>query len=140
MFKTIPRKVSDYLRDKHRQILNDYRDLEGKYREQCGYIALDIAKLLLESGYRPYIMEAKQEVQDNNFLKVIPLVPKIYKGRVKWSVHQVCCCKGLAFDPVIGKPVKISEYTKEIFGEKIPMEVVIPFERIEEFIERFRSN
>lgn len=136
----LPKSVSQYLSEKHKQIRNDYRDIEGKYSEQCGHIALDIAKLLLESEYKPYIMEAKQEVQDDDFLKVIPLVPKIYKGRVKWSAHQVCCCNKLAFDPVIGKPVKISEYTKEIFGEKIPMEVVIPFGRIEEFIERFRSN
>ena len=127
--------VSDYLERKHQQLKNDYRDPSGIHIEHCGLIGLDIAKLLLEKGYQPRIMEVK-ELVDNNF---ITLVPKPFEGRVKWAAHQVCCCEGLAFDPVIGKPVEIEKYTEEMFGKDIPMEERIPFERIEEFINRFKT-
>jgi hypothetical protein len=133
-------EVTKYLEKKHKQIKNDYRDIEGKFYEQCGHIALDIAKILLDEGYKPYIMEASEPVEDSSYIKVIPLVPKLYKGKVKWSAHQVCCCNGLAFDPVIGKPIKLESYSKEMFGRDIQMREVISSNQISTFIERFKKG
>ena len=130
----IGRIVSEYLKEKHQHLKNDYRDESGIHVEHCGLIGLDIAKILFDEGYEPKMMVVRQLV-DNNF---VTLVPKLFEGRVKWAAHQVCCCDGLALDPVIGKPIEVEKYTQEMFGKDIPMKETIPFERIEEFINRFK--
>lgn len=134
--KEIPKTVLDYLREKHNTIINDYRTPDGRYVEHCGLIAIDIAQLFLSAGKKPYIAEVSEDVHEGGFIHSKELAPIIYEGRVTWGAHQVCCCDGQAFDPILDGPVPVEEYAKIIFGEDIKMSVLIPYEQIEEFINR----
>lgn len=45
----VPEKVLDYLREKNRTILNDYKDPSGQFIEHCLLIATDLAKIFVEA-------------------------------------------------------------------------------------------
>ena len=132
--KEFPGTVMNYLQDKHESIINNYRTPNGLSSEHCGLIALDIAKLLLEAGKQPYIAKVSEDIREGSFIHPKMLVPIIYEGKVSWGAHQVCCCDGKALDPMLEAPVFIEDYTKSLFGEDIEMKVLIPYEKIEEFI------
>src|SRR3989339_32184 len=87
-----PAKVLEYLQSKHGTIINDYQTPDGNYGESCTLIAVDIAKMFLQEGKKPYIIMVRPEA--NKTLK-----PGMYNGRVSWGAHQVCCCDGKAYDP-----------------------------------------
>ena len=131
-----PKTVLDYICNKHSTIANDYRAPDGRYSEHCGLIAIDIAKLLLAAGRQPYIAKVSEDVREGSVIRSKTLTPTIYEGRVTWGAHQVCCCNDQAFDPMLDRPIAINDYTKTIFGEDIKMEILIPHEQIEEFINR----
>lgn len=126
--------VIDYLQQKHQSIVNDYHTVDGKYSEQCGLIALEIADSLIKDGREPCIMEVSEYVIKNGSIHSKKLSPKIYGGRVSWRAHQVCFCDGLAFDPILDEPISTQDYTKEIFGENIKTEILLPTDKIKEFI------
>ena len=134
--KEIPKTVLDYLRDKHETIINDYKTPNGQYAESCSLIAIDIAKLLLQAGRKPYIAGISEKIHKAGFIQPKTLAPTIYKDRITWGAHQVCCCDGQAFDPILKTPIAIEDYIKTVFGEDIKMEVLIPPEQVEEFISR----
>jgi hypothetical protein len=134
--KRVPKTASEYLKIKHESIANDYRTLDSKHSDSCGLIAVDIAKLLLQEGKRPYIMKISEDIHERGGIHVKELSPKIYKGRVTWGAHQVCCCDRMAYDPIIGSPIDIKKYSKTVFGEDINMEISIPQDEIEEFVNR----
>ena len=134
--KETPKTVLDYLRNKHLTIINDYRTPDDRYSEYCGLIAIDIAKLLIEAGHQPYIAKVSEDIREGSSIHSKTLAPITYEGRITWGAHQVCCCDGQAFDPILDAPIDIKNYTKAIFGEDIKMETLIPYEQIEEFINR----
>ena len=130
---TIPATVLDYLRKKHQTIVNCYKDEDGKFSESCGLIAIDIAELLQQEMLEPNIMIIPGQIQNHG----IDLVPIIFKGKIEpWGAHQVCCCNGLAFDPILGFPIAIKDYTRAVFGEEISMRIVITSEEIREILRR----
>ena len=119
--------------DKNNTILNDYRTPDEQHSEHCGLIAADLAKLFIASGKEPYIMKVSEDLHEIHFKSLEPLV---YEGRVSWGAHQVCCYEDKAFDPIVGKPINISQYTQTVFGESINMEILIPKNQIKEFFSR----
>lgn len=128
----IPKTVLDYLTKANKTILNDYKTSD----EHCWLIAIDIAKLFIASGKEPYIMKIFEEFYENGFIHSKNLKPLVYKDQVTWWYHEVCCYRNDVFDPIIGNPVKINEYTQIIFGESINMEILIPKNQIREFVEK----
>lgn len=134
--KEVPKAVLEYLKNKHTTIVNDYRTPDGLWSEHCGLIAVDIAKLLLDDGRQPCIAEVFEDVHTGHFLHRKELLPKIFDGRISWGAHQVCCCDGQAFDPIIGNPIPVERYTEAVFGEDINIKVIVPYEKIEEFVSR----
>jgi hypothetical protein len=95
--KEVPKSVSAYLKKLHETIINDYHAPDGKYSESCGLIALDVAKLFLQSGKRPYIMKVSEDVREGSIVRTKRLSPQAYGGRVHWGAHQVCCCDDMAY-------------------------------------------
>jgi hypothetical protein len=132
----ISKKVTDYISKKHQTIVNDYKTPDGRYSEHCGLVALEVANLLIKDGYEPYIMKIGAIVKENGFVCSKKLTPKIYEGRVSWGAHQVCSCGGLAFDPILDKPVSMKNYTKEVFGENIKTEILFSTKEIKEIINK----
>jgi len=43
--------------------------------------------------------------------------PKIYEGRVWWACHFVCCADGIIYDPMLGEPKPLEEYTQAFYEE-----------------------
>ena len=131
-----PKTVLDYLESMNATILNDYRTPDGQYSEHCGLIAIDLAKLFIAFGKEPYIMKVSEYIHKNGSIHSKSLNPLVYEDRVSWGAHQVCCCGDEAFDPIVGKPISINQYTQTVFGESINMEILIPKNLIREFVSR----
>lgn len=82
----------------------------------CGDIAFDIAKILISSGKKPYII-----IYDNHGEEIRP---KSYQESTGWKNHQVCVCNGIVYDPLIGKGVPIEKHSKQVFGKKLKSSVM----------------
>lgn len=136
----VPKTVTEYLYNKHETIVNDYKTPDGKYSEHCGLIALEIADLLIADGHTPSILEVKENFNENGFIHSKSLLPKIYEGRVSWGAHQICSCDGLIFDPILDRPIKTENYTKEVFGEDIKTGVIFSPEETKEAVSRLAKK
>lgn len=123
----------DYLVRKHETLRNDYATPDGEYSESCSIISAEVVKRLLAEGKNPVIMKVSDSVEENGFVMSRRLVPSIYEGRVTWGAHAVCCCDGLAYEPVLGMPIQIEEYCKLVFGKEMTMTVYIDSEGIKAF-------
>lgn len=132
----VPVSVEEYLRKKHSTLINNYRTPDGKYSESCLLIAIDIAKLLIEAGRNPYIMIVQQNVRERGYITLKELVPRLYRGRVTWFTHLVCCCDGYVYDPILRIPlgIEINDYCKIVFGKDIDMKIKIPCHEMKDFI------
>ncbi|MGV8142149.1 MAG: hypothetical protein ACP5NS_00765 [Candidatus Pacearchaeota archaeon] len=125
----------EYLARLHLTVTNDYRTPNGQYSESCGLIATDIAKRLLAENKTPYIVIVRGKLVDSANRK--PIVPKPFGGRISWGAHQVCCEKGLAYDPMVGsKPVATRDYCEIAFKGEVEMDVLITEDTIREFVGR----
>jgi hypothetical protein len=121
----VPKSVINYLHDKHETIVNDYKNSDGEV-ENCALIALDIADLLVADGQEPYVVRlVGNDVIENGFTHAKNLTPRIYEGRVSWEAHLVCVCDGLIFDPMLGQPVSLEEYSRKVFGEDIKTKILL---------------
>lgn len=127
--------VTDYLNRKHQILRNDYRTEDGKHAESCTLIACDIAKLFLEGGEKPSLLSVRGELLSDG-INNRSLVPKIYKGRIRWGGHVVCTNGETVFDPMVGKPMNKEEYAREVFDGPAVLEEAVPSEFIEEFLQK----
>ncbi len=126
--ETIPNSVLDFLSQKHQELLDDYKTPDGKHSNSCSLIAGEVAELLLKDGKRPSIMTI---IKRND-----ALVPVQYGGRVKWGGHTVCVAEGLVFDPMVGRPVPLSEYPMVAFGTEVEMNTHVSEDKIEEYLSK----
>jgi hypothetical protein len=122
--------LSDYLADRRRQLA------EG-YQADCLAIARDIARLLTESGRRPFIVYLNKVEARGKDKFHYPLMPKKYGGRVTWTKHYVCCSAGLAYDPILEEPVPLEQYSAIVFGKGFHMESFVSEEAMQEYLTGF---
>jgi hypothetical protein len=126
----------EYIANKQRTLINNYRTPDNQYAESCCLIALDIAERLLEEGKTPHIILIRGKVIDSIGNRQ-SIIPKPYDGRVTWGAHQVCCVNGIAYDPMISKePISIKNYANMAFFGDVDIEIVIGRDKIREFINR----
>lgn len=127
-----PKTVLNYIDRKHGSIVLDYRRPNSREFEHCDLIARDIAKLLLDAGRQPYIMNVHKNIDGQD----VKISPRVYNNRVRFGAHQVCCCDGLSFDPILPRPIAVNDYIKTVFGEDedIKMEILIPHEQMDDYI------
>jgi len=92
----------------------------------CLAAARELSALLLAEGRSPWIARLRRT--------------EVEAGRVfvkaTWTTHYVCCCEGMAYDPVAGKPTRLEAYSLEVFGEQISLEVFVPAVEISDYLER----
>ncbi len=131
--------ISEYLTNKHRALKNDYRTEDGKYLNSCTLIACDIAKLFLENGGKPSLINVSGEPLPNGVNRRT-LIPKIYKGRVEWGGHVVCANGDVVFDPMVGKPISKEGYAREVFTSPAILEEVVSPDFIAEFVQGAKQN
>ena len=99
---------------------------ESKYghvpNQVCAHIALEVARELLDSGVAPRIMKVEGRDENNRQREIRPL---LYGGDEVWYCHYVCCDEKFAYDPIVGCPVELSDYTEKVFGEELDMKSFI---------------
>ena len=86
----------------------------GRYDANCVTHAARVAELLLHEGKSPWIGRIRD--RRDNF--VGPLIPKRF-GDLTWNTHYVACAGRDVYDPIVGSPVDVSEYTRVVFGRDI---------------------
>jgi hypothetical protein len=92
----------------------------------CLAAARELSALLLAEGRSPWIARLrKTEVVGGRSFHA-PLIPHGLGVAAAWTTHYVCCCDGMAYDPVAGMPVRLETYSVEVFGEQISTEVFVP--------------
>lgn len=106
--------ANDYLASIHEAI----RD---RYEGDCLAYAKRIAELLRAEGRAPWIGRIRdvRPIGDQTFHAPLIAVRYLGRGSQAWSTHYVCCCDGLAFDPIVGEPIAIESYTTTVFGREL---------------------
>jgi hypothetical protein len=127
--------VLDYLAEKNKTLVKDYRTPDDNYSESCSLIAKNIAKTLVKEGKKPRIISVTGKRIPNSSNRE-SLQPVQYAGRVSWGAHVVCVCDGLVYDPMIGRPLPLEEYAHEAFGCDVEIETLISEDEIEEFVNK----
>jgi hypothetical protein len=91
----------------------------------CLAAARAIAALLLSGGRSPWLARLRKTSIVNGQTFHWPLIPRRADVHAAWTTHYVCCCDGLAFDPLAETPIELAKYTQEVFGESIYLEVFV---------------
>ena len=128
-------EVLSYLSDKHETLKNDYRTPDNEYSESCSIITCDVAEILINKGANPEIGSITGEVLDSIGNRS-SLVPRTYQGRIRWGGHMICVNEGIAYDPMIEKPIKLEEYLKTVFESEVIYTTRVPSDEVQEFIDR----
>jgi hypothetical protein len=138
--------VMQYMSERHEILTDAYVTPDGKInRHLCTHIALDIAELMIDEGMKPRVLQFRARVIDpkTSREKGEFLIPKPYKGKARWSAHQVCCTDGMAFDPMFGEPVPDDEYIKEAFeneDEHVIRRIMFPYSLLERDLDFIRDS
>ncbi|HEV7375479.1 MAG TPA: hypothetical protein VGN95_12220 [Pyrinomonadaceae bacterium] len=91
----------------------------------CLAAARELSALLLAEGRSPWIARLrKTEVVGGRSFHA-PLIPRSLGVAATWTTHYVCCCDGMAYDPVAGEALRLETYSMKVFGEQISTEVFI---------------
>jgi hypothetical protein len=129
--------VEEYMRNKHSTLINDYKTPEGNYVENCTLIAVDIAKMLLDSGERPELVRVQgPQITQGGWVGNEPVIPKIYEGRVRWGAHVICVSNNIVYDPMIGEPKPLAEYINNTFIGPVETKTTVSKDEIETFVSR----
>ena len=100
----------------------------------CLVAARKLSALLLAEGRSPWIMRMRKREDRGGQVFNAPLTPRVPGVSATWTTHYVSCCDGMAYDPVVGKPIQLETYSLEIFGEQIPTEVFMSTEELPAYL------
>lgn len=128
--------VEEYLIRKHIAIKDDYTDANDD-TESCTIIASAVAFRLLQEGKEPFLVEVTKK--DKSPEKTT-IHPALYGGRIAWGGHITCCCGVVIFDPLIGKPVRIKEFTKSAFLEEVELKPTFSREETKELAIKYQNR
>lgn len=105
----------------------------GRYWN-CLAGARKISALLLAEGRSPWIARLrKAEVRGERAFH-FPLIPRVPGLKATWTTHYLCCCDGMAYDPVAGRAMRLETYSLELFGQEIPVEVFVPASDLQAYL------
>jgi len=111
-------KAIDYLHERSAQ-------LEHELPRECVVEACAVAAALIADGQRPWI----GRIRDRGENYAGPLHAARFSGRnaPAWTTHYVCCAGDLAYDPIAGEPVPVSELAERLFGRPLAVEHFLDF-------------
>ena len=121
--------LAQYLDGKRKALLTgDYKKAGDNHDESCLFIALEVAKRLRAEAKEPYVVR---------FLPIgESLRPLMFQGRVLWLCHIVCCCDGIAYDPLCASSIPVERYASAVFGEELIPGAIWSSAQIEEILKR----
>jgi len=115
---------------------NKYSNLpDRKFLIRCDAIAAEISEKLLEDSKEPCVLEFSRYDDENRNL----ITPSLYGGKIQWKLHLVSSSDSRVYDPMLDRPVSVSNYSKMVFGEHVPHVTYVPKEEILEFVDKHRS-
>jgi hypothetical protein len=131
-----PSPVEIFLQERRKSLELDYRTPDGEYAESCTGIAVDVARLLIAEGKHPELMRAQGLLVPGSTLNHYSVYPKQYNGRLPWGAHIFCAADGMAYDPLVGKPVSLLDYPQEVFMTPVEINTAISALELPAFIKR----
>ena len=96
----------------------------------CLAAARKLSALLLADGRSPWIARLRKTVAVEDEVFHVPLIPRVQGIAATWTTHYVCCCDGMAYDPVAGRVIRLETYGLELFGSEIPAELFVSADRL----------
>ena len=117
----MPTELEAYLARMRPLLETKYRIENQGHEPLCTQIATAIAEIFLEHGLVPSIVRFTGMPNEGGKPGHKLLRPIKYQGLVGWSNHVVCVYNGLAYDPILPKPIPIEQYAKQVFDEEVPM-------------------
>ena len=96
----------------------------------CLAAARKLSALLLADGRSPWIARLRKTVALGDEAFRVPLIPRVAGVAATWTTHYVCCCDGMAYDPVAGRVIPLETYSMELFGKEIPAELFVPADKL----------
>jgi hypothetical protein len=102
----------DYLRTTSAAMTDRYTAAD------CVTHAMAVAERLHAAGRAPWIGRIRHVTTRGEDLFHEPLIPLRFRSSC-WNTHYVCCCDGNAYDPILGQPVRLPDYTRAVFGHEI---------------------
>lgn len=101
----------------------------------CLVAARELASLLRAEGRNPWIARLRKTVVRGEDVFHAPLTPRVPGVVATWTSHYACCCDELVFDPVAGRVIPIEDYSLEIFGQQMPMQVYVSADQLPAYLE-----
>jgi hypothetical protein len=88
-----------------------------------------VAAALLADGLKPGLKLWIGRIRDRHGNYSGPLHAARFTGRnaPAWTTHYVCCADDIAYDPLAGEPVPVSELAERVFGRPLPVEHFVDF-------------
>jgi hypothetical protein len=117
-FSTAPSRSAAYLEEQSALVRS------GCYWN-CLAAARELSALLSAEGKTPWIARLRETETLDGETFHHPLIPRGLGVSLAWTTHYVCCCDGLAYDPVASQPAQLEVYTLDVFGKQIAMEVFV---------------
>ena len=107
------------------------------YPADCVAHAVRLAELLCAGGATPWIGRIRDFVVQGEHAISRPLIPLRFSGigKPQWSTHYVCCNDGLAYDPLVGEPVRIEELAMRVFGRTLDVTEAVSSSKVKALLE-----
>ena len=100
----------------------------------CLAAARKLTTLLLADGRSPWVARLRKAVAVGGEVFHAPLIPRAQGVAATWTTHYVCCCDGMAYDPVAGRVIRLETYSLELFGKEIPSELFVPADELQAYL------
>jgi hypothetical protein len=109
-------RAHDYLRDVSLA-------MNSGYTLDCVAHVCALARLLYDAGRAPWIGRLRETIEREDHVFHAPLIPTRFKGNAArtWTTHYVCCSENEVYDPIAGRPLRVDEYARIIFGRALPV-------------------
>lgn len=155
MFEDHEMKVLEYLVEKHKDLIKNYpaslvdsddpnqfsdTEIPIKNPNFSLDLAIEVARRLLNDGKIPYIVAFIEENNQEDAETYRHFSPLLYQNQVVWWCHHVCCSGDMTYDPFLGKPIPIEQYSEFAFGEKISMSIAFDADEIIKLINSKKTN
>jgi hypothetical protein len=98
--------------------------LDGGYPGDCVTHACRLAELLFAERKNPWIGRVRdvRQVALGTFHGPLTPIRLLGSSGPTWTTHYLACEDGYAYDPLVGRPVLLTEYAVMVFGRALAID------------------
>lgn len=127
--------LEDVLSKYQERLRPQYSKKDNTTKADCVRIAYDIAQRLLHCEENPVIQEVNPDYHNKGYPQP-GLRPKPYRD-VAFYAHFVTATNHHAYDPILGEPVPVGDYTERLFQDgSLSMTLKASTERVKDELGR----